>query len=102
MTLPLTERQERLWRYIASCERSPSCSEMALALGDKTRGAGVARTVEALEAKGYIRRTPGRARSIVALSHSYLASSITTAELAAELDRRGLGIVMLPLHGRIS
>jgi SOS-response transcriptional repressor LexA len=87
-TLPLTERQERLWRYLRSCETSPSTNEMAEALGDPARGSGVSRTLDALEAKGLIRRTRYRARSVVALDPAADLSNFTTAELAAELARR--------------
>jgi len=91
MTLPLTKRQERLWRYLRSCETSPSASEMAQALGDPVRGAGVARTLDALEAKGFIRRTRYRARSVVALNPTADLSSYPTEALAAELARRMAG-----------
>lgn len=102
MTLPLTEKQERLWRYIKSCERSPTYAEMARDLGHKVKGAAIHRTVEALEAKGYVCRTRGRARSVIAIDPPANAPVITTAALMAELDRRGLGVVLLPLHGCIS
>jgi SOS-response transcriptional repressor LexA len=88
MTLPLTKRQERLWRYIRSCETSPSTDEMAKALGDPVRGSGVARALDGLEAKGFIRRTRYRARSVVALNPIADLSSYPTEALAAELARR--------------
>jgi SOS-response transcriptional repressor LexA len=90
MTLPLTEKQEKLWRFIASCERSPSHDEMTAALGGKVRGARTHEVVLALEAKGYVRRTPRLARSIVALDPSVGLNGITTSELLAELERRGI------------
>jgi len=66
MTLPLTDRQEQLWRYIKSCERSPTFTEMRLALGLDSKS-GVHRLVTSLEERGYISRIKNRARSIVAL-----------------------------------
>jgi repressor LexA len=88
MTLPLTEKQERLWRYIRSCDRSPTYEEMAQAIGIKAKGAGVYEVVRALEAKGFVRRTPGRARSLVAIDVKRELAHISTAELAAEVARR--------------
>lgn len=103
MTLPLTQKQEQLWRYIKSCERSPSYTEMAVALYGHVNAKGrINNLVCALKERGLVHYIPNRARSIVALEPSARVSVITTAELAAEIERRGFGIVMLPLHGRIS
>jgi SOS-response transcriptional repressor LexA len=90
MTLPLTPKQEKLWRFIASCERSPSHDEMTAALGGKTRGAMTHETILALEAKGYVKRTPHLARSIIAIDPSVGLTSVLTSELLAELERRGI------------
>lgn len=101
MTLPLTEKQELVWRYIKSCERSPSYEEMARALGFSNKSQ-LNRLIVTLKEKGFVTYLPNRARSIVALEPSPVASAIPTAALIAELDRRGLSVVLLPLHGRIS
>lgn len=87
MTLPLTENQERLWRYIDTCERSPTFDEMAAAIGYRSKG-GLGLMIRALEQKGYLRRTPGRRRAIVATNPNADLSVIPTAALAAELARR--------------
>lgn len=106
--LALTEKQERLWRFIRSCERSPTYQEMSDALGAAAKGGRVCEVVDALEAKGFVRRTRNRARSIVALEPPantlsvLTAASVTTEALLGELYRRGIGVVVLPLHGRIS
>lgn len=99
--LPLTVKQEKLWRFIKSCERSPTYDEMARGMGLSSRGQ-INNTVVALKEKGFVDYIPNRARSIVALDPSARVSLITTADLAAELARRGFGFVMLPLRGRIS
>jgi SOS-response transcriptional repressor LexA len=89
MTLPLTEKQERLWRYIASCERSPSYEEMARALGLKSKSE-VNSAVLSLKRRGYVNYIPNKARTIVALDprNNPDLSSFSVAELAAELARR--------------
>jgi SOS-response transcriptional repressor LexA len=90
MNLPLTEKQEQLWRYIASCERSPSVDEMGAAIGSKSRGY-IHQTIKALEERGYVRRIPNRARSVVAHDPSKPAlANVRTSELLAELERRGI------------
>jgi SOS-response transcriptional repressor LexA len=89
MTLPLTAQQEKLWRYIASCDRSPSFDEMREALDLKSKS-GVHRLISALEERGFIRRTPNRARSIVALDPTIGLSPYSTSELLAELENRGI------------
>lgn len=107
--LPLTVRQEQLWRYIRSCERSPTYSEMALALYGNVNAKGrVNILISALKERGFVDYIPNRARSIVALDPPastlsiLTAASATTEALLSELYRRGIGVVVLPLHGRIS
>jgi repressor LexA len=85
VTLPLTQRQEQLWRFIRSCDRSPSFVEMQEALGLASKS-GVHRIISSLEAKGFVQRIPGLCRSI-------------TATQPAD---RSQGVVMIPLRGRIS
>jgi Fe2+ or Zn2+ uptake regulation protein len=89
VTLPLTEKQERVWRYIKSCERSPSYQELAQAMGHKVRGAAVYRVVEQLVDKGFVRRGRyGQTRSLVPLDPRLDLAGFSTAELAAEIARR--------------
>jgi SOS-response transcriptional repressor LexA len=99
-TLPLTEKQERLWRFIKSCERSPTYDEMAVALGHKVKGQRVFDAIGALEAKGFVKRLPGRARSIVALDPALSLKSFSNSELLAELEQRGIRLV--PLTGCVA
>lgn len=87
-TIPLTAKQERLWRYIASCERSPTYDEMAHALGYPCKGRRIVEVVTALERRGYIRRLHGCARTIVALDPERDLSRVPTEALMAELERR--------------
>jgi repressor LexA len=66
MTFGLTRRQNDLLRYLKqrACDPvAPSFNEMADAIGLKSRG-GVQRLVYGLEERGYIRRIPGKNRSI--------------------------------------
>jgi hypothetical protein len=101
--LPLTQKQEQLWRFIRSCERSPSYTEMSLAVYGKENAKGrINSLVCALKERGFVDYRPNRARTIVALNPANRISYITTDALIAELGRRGVGMVMLPLHGRIS
>jgi SOS-response transcriptional repressor LexA len=88
--LPLTEQQEKLWRFIKGCERSPSYDEMMAALGTNSRG-HVSMMIAALRDKGYVSYLPNRARSIVALEpHTAILTRVKTSDLLAELERRGI------------
>ena len=90
MTLPLTPQQEKLWRFIMSCERSPTHDEMAKELGYPCRGTLTANIVNTLERKGYLRRFPGH-RGVVAIDPMHPPmEEITTSALLAELERRGI------------
>jgi SOS-response transcriptional repressor LexA len=103
MTLPLTAKQEQLWRYIKSCKRSPSYTEMAMALyGHHNAKGRINNLVCALKERGFVDYVPSRARTIVALDPPTKASAIPTSALLLELTRRGIGLTMLPLQGRIS
>lgn len=53
--IALTTKEEALWRYIRSCERSPTFDEMREALNLHSKS-GVHRLVCQLEKKGYISR----------------------------------------------
>jgi SOS-response transcriptional repressor LexA len=86
MTLPLTAKQERVWRYIRDCERSPTYREMERDLGKGT--GALSEVIAALKEKGFVTYTPNRARSIVALNPIADLSSYPTEALAAELARR--------------
>lgn len=85
MTLRLTARQEQLWRFIKSCDRSPSTVEMREAIGVKSNS-GTNRLVMALKKRGYVDYQPYQARTIVAL----------------DPPPPGLGVVIVQLRGRIS
>lgn len=87
MTLTLTPKQERVWRYIASCGRSPTYDEMARDLGYKGRGQ-LNLTILALKERGYVKYVPRRPRSLVALNPLRDLSIYSTPELEAELARR--------------
>ena len=86
MTRPLTKKQEKVWQYIKSCERSPTYREMMEALGERSVN-GVFRTVMVLRERGFVTYRPGKVRSIVATDPNTLAA-FTTSELQAELARR--------------
>lgn len=66
-TIPLTERQERLLRFIETSVTKrgyvPTLQEMADAMGIASLQ-GVKDHLTALERKGYLRRAPGRRRAI--------------------------------------
>lgn len=84
--LPLTAKQERIWRYIKSCESSPTYREILRDLGDTSTGR-LNEAIVALKERGYVSYMPGRARTLVALDPSDLARFPTDA-LKAELARR--------------
>lgn len=90
MTVGLTPKQERLWRFIASSPTSPSLREMCDAVGTKSFGS-IKIMVERLEERGYLSRTAGKWRSYVALDRPVAKPSLTLysdAELIKELERR--------------
>jgi SOS-response transcriptional repressor LexA len=101
MTLPLTAKQERIWRYIKGRERSPSYDEICKDLGYSSRGE-LHRTINAIKRKGYVDYVPYCARSLVALDPNIELGGVQTSSLIAEVERRGVGIISLPLHGHIS
>jgi SOS-response transcriptional repressor LexA len=86
VTLPLTEKQERVWRYIKSCKRSPSYREM-----ERDLGYNIGRlndVVVTLKEKGFVTYIPKRARSLVALDPQVDLANVPTQDLVAELSRR--------------
>ncbi len=86
MTLPLTPKQEAVWRYIKACERSPTYREM-----ERDLKCGVGRlndVVVGLRARGYVTWKPGKARSLVALDPNLDLAAVPTEQLEAELARR--------------
>lgn len=66
MTLPLTPRQAELLAYVESRATSPSLEEIRAALGLRSKTAAH-RLVVHLERRGFLRRQPRRARSLVAV-----------------------------------
>jgi hypothetical protein len=86
MTLPLTKQQEKLWRFIKSCERSPTYDEMCVYMGIVK--SGICRLINSLERKGFVRRDKWRACSVVALDPELDLANVPTPVLAAELARR--------------
>lgn len=88
MTLPLTERQEALWRFIKSCERSPTYEEMSRALGYAGKGQRIFDLVSALVTKGYVRKLPGGARNVVALDPQIDLAGVSTDALLREIETR--------------
>jgi repressor LexA len=62
---PLTPRQQEAFNFITAnaCLYGPTVREVAAGMSIKNHNAA-ARHIEQLEAKGYIRRIPGKARGI--------------------------------------
>lgn len=87
MTLPLTAKQERVWRYIRSCERSPTYREILAALGERSTGR-LNEVICSLKERGFISYIPNRHRSLVALDPQHDLEAFPTEMLAAELARR--------------
>jgi hypothetical protein len=85
-TLPLTEKQERVWLYLRSCRRSPSYREMERDLN--TSIGRLNDLVVALKEKGFVTFRPSRHRSIVALDPRNDLTGYPTEALQAELARR--------------
>lgn len=86
MTLPFTPKQEAVWRFIRSCERSPTRREIEGALDLKP--ASLFDTLLALKGRGYVAWKPGTRRSLVALNPNPDLASVPTEQLEAELARR--------------
>jgi repressor LexA len=61
--IPLTAKQEQLWRYLQSRERCPSFQEMADAVGVKSKSR-VHALITGLEERGLVSRLKNRARAI--------------------------------------
>lgn len=96
-TLPLTPNQERVWRFIRSCKRSPTYDEMAAALGYKNRG-HLNRLIVALRERGYVTYRPYRPRTLVALDPREDPSlkDASIEQLMSELVRRGVMLEYVP------
>lgn len=94
----LTPTQDKVLRFIASRETSPSYDEIRIALGFASKG-GVARIVGQLVERGVLRRLPMRARSLEVISRVPTTAdlrrlpehdlSILAERVGAEMDRRG-------------
>jgi len=61
--IPLTAKQEELWRYLQSCERCPSFQQMADAVGVKSKSR-IHALITGLEERGLVSRLKNRARAI--------------------------------------
>lgn len=86
----LTDRQIKLLSYLRKSEdhgRTPSYQEMAFAIGLVAKS-NIPVLLSQLEARGYIERLPGRARSL-RLTEPQLAKA-TVEQLMAELQSRGV------------
>jgi SOS-response transcriptional repressor LexA len=99
-SLPLTEKQERVWRYVKSCERSPSYREICAALGYKSVSR-ISAIVLTLRKRGYVTYLPGMARTLRAIEPSGELAGFRTSELIFELERRGI-LIDVPFQGRVS
>lgn len=96
MTRGLTKMQSRALEFIASSDISPSYQEISDHLGLMSRS-GAARLVDGLEERGFVRRVPRRARSLVVVRAPATDKPSVSARLAAfneqdlitELRRRG-------------
>lgn len=90
MTLPLTPKQELLWRFLRTCTRSPSFEEMRAALGLRNKSQ-VSRLLDQLEERGFIQRIKNKERAVVPLDMPDERPSLAgydDAELIEELERR--------------
>lgn len=94
--ISLTPKQSQLFRYLESYMSgpgsvAPSFDEIATAVDLKSKS-NVVRLLDALEERGYIRRTRGRARAIeIVRDHDRVPHALTLAsdeQLQAEIDRR--------------
>jgi SOS-response transcriptional repressor LexA len=92
----LTTKQAELLSYIRTRQandETPSFEEMAAAV-DIASKSGVSRLIVGLEARGYITRHPGMARSIIALEHADVPAlrNFAAGQLLDELRRRGMQV----------
>lgn len=95
----LTPLQDRMLRFIAARDTSPSFEEIKVGLGLASKG-NVHTVVNQLVDRGYLRRLPHRARSLEVISRVPTPADLarlsepdllTLAErVGAEMDRRGL------------
>jgi SOS-response transcriptional repressor LexA len=83
----LTPKQERIWRYLKSCERSPTYREMCDALGYRSVGK-LNETIVDMRERGYVAYIPAKARTLVALNPEIGLADYSTKALEAELERR--------------
>lgn len=93
--IALTTQQSRLLSYLEgyiarSGGVAPTFDEMKAAVGLASKS-GVSRLLDALEERGRIRRFPQRARAIEIVDLGPL-HGVATADLIAELARRGIHI----------
>lgn len=97
----LTAKQAELLSYlrfhIAETGIAPSFEEMKEAMGLQSRS-GIFRLIEALEARGYVRKFPNRARAIEIIEGKArkVTSPVklaTTEALIAELAARGVHVM---------
>lgn len=96
--IPLTARQQELLDYLRSCERSPTYTEMRLALGLNSKS-GIHRLVSALEERGYILRIPNRERAITLVKHPRLPDHLTVlTDQTLALVAKSRGLVLGRVH----
>lgn len=105
-TRVLTQLQSQLLSFIIAygeknAGTSPTFEEMRTELGVSSKSS-VARIINALEERGFIRRLPGRVRNIeVIRAHAGIGlSAFSTEVLVAELGARGLRVVIEPRTDR--
>ncbi|WP_288803888.1 MarR family transcriptional regulator [uncultured Novosphingobium sp.] len=94
--IALTTQQSRLLSYLKSYLAStggvaPSVREIVQALGLGSKSAAH-RLLTKLEERGHVRRIPYRARAIEVVDIGPL-HSVATADLVAELARRGITVL---------
>jgi len=95
----LTAKQAELLsflRYRDAAGHTPSFDEMKVAL-DLASKSGVHRLLTALEERGYITRTHNRTRAIhvnAKRSDATMVATATIQDLLAEINRRGLRVVL--------
>ena len=102
----LTAKQNALLSFIECCNETPSFEEMRIAVGLKSKS-GVARLIDALEERGFIRRMRNRARAIEVVPREFVPSvivpqsktlrDVSTDDLLVEVRSRGF-LVSIPLR----
>jgi repressor LexA len=104
---PLTSRQQRILQAIAEFARRRGYSPTLQEIGDAAGLASVSSVsyqLSVLQRRGYLRRDPGRPRTVELRVPGHPAARLEVEDLAdaADLPSQGAAYVPVPSHGQIA